>query len=92
VWEVEWVDDMFGKLDSFSDIVVLNKLGDICSLVTTSVDEDLLQALNKNNPKKAKIIICFFIILHSANNSGIYKFFYPHVINIYKLKFTIVIL
>lgn len=73
--EVVGVDDMFDELDSFSDLVVLNKLGDYCSLLTPSVDEDLLQALNRNNPRKAKIIIYFFIILYSPNNSGINKFF-----------------
>jgi hypothetical protein len=72
VSEVDGVDDLFDELDSFSDLVVLNELGDICSSVTPSVDENLLQVLNKNNPRKAKIIIYFFIIRHSANNSGIY--------------------
>lgn len=65
---------MFDELYSFSDLIVLNELGDICSSVTPSVDGDLLQELNKNNPSKAKIIIYFFIILHSPNNSGINKF------------------
>jgi len=77
------VDDLFDELDSFSDLVVLNEMGDICSLVNPSVDEDLLQELNINNPSKAKIIIYFFIILHSPNNSGIDNFSLVRIINIY---------
>ena len=83
VSEVKGVGDMFDELDSFSYLVVLNELGDICSLVMPSVDEDLLQELNINNPRKAKITIYFFIILHSPNNSGINKFFLTMCYNIY---------
>ena len=83
---------MFDEQESFSDLVVLNELGDICLLVATPVVEDLLQELNKNIPRKTEIIIYFFIMLHSINNSGIYNFLLATGINIYKSKFTIVIL
>lgn len=49
VSEVNGEDDQFDELDSFSDLVVLNELGDIFSLVMPSVNEDLLKELNKNN-------------------------------------------
>ena len=40
---------MSDEQDTLSDLVVLNELGDIFSLVMPSVNEDLLKELNKNN-------------------------------------------
>jgi len=63
-------DVKFGELESFSDLVVLTELGEICTSVVTPIDDDVLQELNENNPRIDKIKISFFIILSIPPPSG----------------------